>query len=72
MRETATAISLFSWSHHWVWLAPLTVPAVPRVSRALCSGTALDPHIRFAELAQDYPAFAGESFDLPREITCFS
>ncbi|WP_019812141.1 glycosyltransferase 87 family protein [Saccharomonospora halophila] len=32
---TATAISPFSWSHHWVWLAPLTVLAATHASRVM-------------------------------------
>ncbi|WP_216204722.1 hypothetical protein [Amycolatopsis aidingensis] len=31
---TATAVSPFSWSHHWVWLGPLAVLAVLHASRA--------------------------------------
>ncbi len=32
---TSTAVSPFSWSHHWVWIAPLVVLPVTHASRAL-------------------------------------
>ncbi|MBT0567230.1 glycosyltransferase 87 family protein [Williamsia sp. CHRR-6] len=35
---TATAISPFSWGHHWVWFVPLMVVAVDLVLRAWARG----------------------------------
>ncbi|MBA8826919.1 alpha-1,2-mannosyltransferase [Saccharopolyspora lacisalsi] len=32
---TSTAVSPFSWSHHWVWIAPLAILAIAHASGAL-------------------------------------
>lgn len=32
---TTSAVSPFSWSHHWVWLAPLAIIAILHASRVL-------------------------------------
>ncbi|SDJ88858.1 alpha-1,2-mannosyltransferase [Actinopolyspora mzabensis] len=34
---TTTAVSPFSWSHHWVWLGPLTILALLYAPKSVCA-----------------------------------